>query len=75
MSIFNWMETCFSQPIIFIAILKIYLGLVLLWKTEIFEHSFLLYSVYGGKFVVKEKKSNPKLAVNIMQEIEREIIR
>ena len=31
-------------------------------------------TVYGhGRFVVKEKKNNPKLAVNIMQEIEREI--
>ena len=38
--------------------------------------SFLLqlHSVYGGKFVVKEKKNNPKLAVNIMQEIEKEIM-
>ena len=34
--------------------------------------SFLLYSVYSGKFEVKKKKNNPKLAVNIMQEIEKE---
>ena len=67
------METCFSQPIIFIIILKIYLGLVLLWKTEILLFS-VIYSVYGGKFVMKEKKNNPKLAVNIMQEIEKEKI-
>ena len=71
------METCFSQPIIFIIILKIYLGLVLLRKTEIFVlfcYNCQLHSVNGGKFVVKEKKNNPKLAVNIMQEIEKEII-
>ena len=67
------MKTCFSQPIIFIIILKIYLGLVLLWKTEILLFS-VIYSVYGGKFVMKEKKNNPKLAVNIMQEIEKEKI-
>ena len=60
------METYFSQPIIFIVILKIYLGLVLLRKIEIFV--LFCYTVYGGKFVVKEKKNNPKLAVNIMQE-------
>ena len=64
------MQTCFSQPIIFIVILKIYLGLVLLGKLSLC--SFLLYSVCGGKFEVKEKKNNPKLAVNIMQEIETE---
>ena len=66
------METYFSQPIIFIVILKIYLGLVLLRKIEIFV--LFCYTVYGGKFVVKEKKNNPKLAVNIMQEIEKEIM-
>ena len=33
---FNGIKTCFSQPIIFIVILKICLGVVLLWKTEIF---------------------------------------
>ena len=43
---------------------------VMLWKTE--SLFFLLFSVYGGKLEVKEKKNNPKLAVNIMQEIEKE---
>ena len=58
------METCFSQPIIFIVVLKIYLGLVLFWKTEIFV--LFCYTL----FVVKEKKNNPKLAANIMQDVE-----
>ena len=62
------METCFSQPIIFIVVLKIYLGLVLFWKTEIFV--LFCYTL----FVVKEKKNNPKLAVNIMQDVEKEIM-
>ena len=35
--------------------------------------SSLLYAVYSGKFEVKEKKNNPRLAVNIMQEIEKEL--
>ena len=60
---------CFSQPIIFIVILKICLGLVLLWKLNLC--SFPLFPVYSGKFVVKEKKNNPKLAVNIMHEIKK----
>ena len=33
---------------------------------------FLLYCVYGGKFEVKEKKNNPKLAVNIIIARDRE---
>ena len=43
---------------------------LVLQKTESFF--FLLYSVYGGKFEVKEKKNNPKLAINMTQEIKKE---
>ena len=52
----NLSGTCFAQ--------------VMLWQTE--SLFFLLFSVYGGKLEVKKKKNNPKLAVNIMQEIEKE---
>ena len=71
---FNWMETCFSQPIIFIVIPKIYVGLVLLWKTEIFVlFHYTLFTVVN-LYIVKEKENNPKLVVNIMQDIEKEIM-
>ena len=65
------METCFSQPISFI--ITVYTKNKFIWDLfcsgKLNLCSFLLYSVYSGKFEVKERKNSPMLAVNIMQEM------